>query len=182
MFEFFREEMQKEKLEAIRFAQEVYDQQTYKVKYEEYLRELAFKDLVDKVKQNKSKYDAMVPIIKEAQEQFKKPKEERFSLELLNEHMQDDFFSENRQFTIKKITSCGYEGYAWNIYYEKYYVEFYIAIPIMEKIDTQNFNSANKGRFEFVVKNPNGCWEVKKASYDMGEVAAFIEKYFALEG
>lgn len=179
MFDYM-EDYTKKRLEDIKFAQQSYDLQELKVKQEEYVKNLIFEDLVYKVKQNISRYDTM-NIFRDAQSQLKeKNKKERFALETLNRLLVEDFFNNNEHFKITNIVACGYEDYCWNVYFD-YGVEFYIAIPIMKNIDERNFNYANKGMFQFVIKESESFWTLKKSSYNIKEIADYIKEYFKLD-
>lgn len=166
----------------IEYVKGMYEAQVHKVKQEEYMKDLLFADFVRKVKKNRSRYDLMENIFKEAQGQIgKKKKKEREQLDALEEFITDDFFNSSSCFKITRIVSGGYEGYYWNVEFEGYGQTVCISIPNMNKIGIDNIKHAHNGMFAFIVKESECAWSVKKMSYKIKDVAEYIKSYFRLD-
>lgn len=100
----------------IEYVKGMYEAQIHKVKQEEYMKDLLFADYVRKVRSNRSRYDYIEAVIKEAQNQIdKKKKKEREQLFVLENFIREDFFDNDKSFKIVKIIQGGYEGYYWNV-------------------------------------------------------------------
>lgn len=168
-------------LKDIEYVKGLYEAQVYKVKQEEYMKDLLFRDYVGKVRNHKSRYDYIENVIREAQKQIdKKKKKEREQLSVLEEFVREDFFGGNNNFKITKIISGGYEGYYWGVELEGFGQTVEITIPNMNNINTKNFEHAYKGMFAFSVRDT--CWHsVKKMSYKIDDVAEYIKEYFKLD-
>ena len=169
-------------LKNIEYVKGLYEAQVNKVKQEEYMKDLLFRDYVGKVRSHKSRYDYIENIIKEAQSQIgKKKKKEREQLSVLESFIREDFFSDNNSFKITKIISGGYESYYWNVELERYGQNLYIVIPNMNNINITNFEHAYKGMFGFGVKEDGYMWVLKEQSYKIEDVADYIKSYFGLD-
>lgn len=181
MYNFYDDESQSF-LKDIEYVRCLYESQVYKVKQEEYIKDLLFADYVRKVRCHQSRYDYIENVFKEAQDQIgKRKKKEREQLSVLEEFIQDDFFNGNNNFKITKIISGGYEGYYWNIELEGFGQTVGIVIPNMNHINTKNFEHAYKGMFVFSVNNSGCSWHIQKMSYKIADIAEFIKEYFRLD-
>ena len=181
MYNFFDDENQSF-LKDIEYVKGLYDAQVYKVKQEEYMKDLLFADFVRKVRKHRSRYDYIENIFKEAQKQVdKKKKKEREQLAVIEQFIRDDFFNNDSNFKIVKIISGGYESYYWNVEFEGYGQSVCISIPNMNNITTENIMYAHNGMFAFEIKESEHYYSVKKMSYKIEEVAAYIKEYFELD-
>lgn len=186
----FPEDRELNALLRIGFVKGLYDDQVKKVKKEEHIRELLQEDYIRTIRGYMTRWD-YVYIFKDAQSQIgEKLKKNRPQLETLKEFMAEDFLNNDKSFKLTNIISCGYEGYAWNIYYEYSYgvngafkKEFYISIPVKSKITSKNIDHAHHGMFSFAVKEfgPCECWHVTKMTYEVNDMAKFIKEYFELD-
>ena len=181
MYNFYDDENQSF-IRDIEYVKGLYDAQVNKVKQEEYMKDLLFADYVRKVKSHKSRYD-YIDIFKDAISQIgKKTKKERPQLETVKDFVVEDFLNGDKSFKLTNIINCGYEGYAYEVVFEGYGQVFYIDIPVMKNITTENIEYAHNGMFVFAVKESEYCWSVKKMCYDIEEMAKFIKEYFELDG
>lgn len=181
MYDFYDYKKQ-DPIADIEYVRGMYEAQVHKVEQEEYMKNLLFADFVRKVKKNRSRYDLMENIFKEAQSQIdKKKKKERERLLALEEFMQDDFFDSNSCFKITRIISGGYESYYWDVEFNGYGQTIRITIPNMNSIGIDNIKHAHNGKFAFAIKESEFCWSVKKMSYKIEDVAEYIKEYFQLD-
>ena len=181
MYNFYDDENQNF-LKDIEYVRGLYECQVHKVKQEEYMRDLLFRDYVGKVKMHRSRYDYInEKTFIEAQSQIgKKTKKERDKLEVIKSFVMEDFLDNNKNFKLTEIISGGYESYVWHMTFEYFGSTIQISIPIMSSINVSNFNYAYQGMFAFSVKENSCCWSVKKMSYKIEEVAEYIKEYFDL--
>lgn len=181
MYNFYDDENQNF-LKDIEYVRGLYESQVNKVKQEEYMKDLLFRDYVGKVRTHKSRYDYIENVFKEAQGQIgKKKKKEREQLSVLEEFIRDDFFDNNSSFKITNIISGGFENYYWNIELEGFGETVEITIPNMNNINTKNFVYAYKGMFAFSIRESSCCTSLKKMSYKIEDVAEYIKEYFELD-
>ena len=169
------------KLKDIEYAKNLYDLQVDKVKQEKYIENLLLEDYVRKIKQNISRYD-LVDLFRTAQDEMnEKLKKNRTNFETLKSWIMDDFLSNDKNFKLTSIVSCGYENYAWSIEFKGYGKTFRIEIPIMKNLTTKNIEYSHKGMFTFVVKESEVSWSTLAASYKIKDVSDFIREYFELD-
>ena len=165
----------------IEYVRGMYEAQVHKVKQEEYVKNLMFADYVRKVKGNRSRYDYLEKVFKDAQGQIgKKKKKEREQLSTIETFLRDDFFCDNSNFKITRIISGGYETYYWSVEFEGYGQTLNIVIPVMDNINTKNIEHAYDGMFAFSVKESGSLW-LKKKSYKIEDIAEYIKSYFRLD-
>lgn len=165
----------------IEYVRGMYEAQVHKVEQEKYMKDLLFADFVKKVRKNRSRYDLMENIFKEAQSQIgKKKKKEREQLVALEEFIRDDFLNDNTNFKITRIISGGYESYYWDVEFDGYGQTIRITIPNMNNIGIDNIKHAHDGKFAFSVKESECCWSIKKMSYKIKDIADCIKEYFQL--
>ena len=147
-------DMDENPIEKIEYVKNLYDIQEHKVEQEKYMKDLLFADYVRKVKSNLSRYDYMDDVFSEAGKQVnKKLKKERLQFEAIQNFIIEDFLNGNKNFKLKNIVTCGYEGYAKMAVFEGYGQSFEIAIPIMKNITTKNIEYAYDGMFAFSCKD-----------------------------
>lgn len=169
-------------IERIEYSKHLYDDQVYKAKKEEYIKDLLLEDYARNIRGLHSRYDFMENIIKSAIGQFdKKLKKERADLETIKQFVMEDFLNNDKSFKMTKIITCGYESYAYNIEFEKCNTKFYIAIPMRGRITSKNITYANYGMFEFIIRDSECSGRVLIASYNIEDIADFIKEYFKLE-
>lgn len=177
MYNFYND--YKNPISEIENVKNMYYVQVQKVKQEKYIENLLFADYVRKVKTNLSRYDHIKDMFSVAQKQIdKKGKKEKEPLKTIESFIKKDFLNNDNNFKLVKIIRGGFEAYYWDVKFEGYGLTFNISIPMMNNIDTRNFDYANKGMFAFTVKESEYCWSVKKMSYEIEDVAAYIKEYF----
>ena len=158
----------KDRIAEIEYVREMYEAQAYKVKQEEYVKNLMFADYVQRIRNNRSRYDYIESVFKMAQDQIgKKKKKEREQLSTIESFVKKDFLSNSNLFKLTGLISGGYEGYYWNVQFEGFGETFYISIPMMDNINTKNIEYAHDGMFAFIVKESSYSTAVKKRSYKM---------------
>ena len=99
----------------------------------------------------------------------------------LKSWMLNDFLSNDKNFKLTRIISCGYESYAWSIEFEGYKKTFRIEIPMMKSLTVENIGSAHDGMFAFCVKTSEVSWSTLKKSYKIKDISDFIREYFELD-
>lgn len=171
--------IEKEQIKNIEYVSNLYKVQENKVKSEEFVRDLLFKEYVRTVKQNLSRYDLVNMFREAASEIGKKYKKERSHLEELQSWMREDFLNDDKKFKIKSIIECGLDGYAWDIEFEGHKTQLRIVVPIMANLTTENFKYANKGMFTCSIKKSEAHWTQLKASYSIKEISNYIRDYFS---
>lgn len=166
----------------IEYIKGLYEAQVHKVEQEKYIKDLLFADYVRKVKSRQSRYDYIKDIFNIAQGQIeKKKKKEREQLSIIENFVKEDFLSNCHLFKITNLICGGYEGYCWNVEFEGFGQTFYISIPIMDNINTQNIQYANDGMFAFIIRESSFATSVKKKSYKIEDISEFIKEYFTLD-
>lgn len=164
---------------AIGYSKRLYDEQVTKVKNEEYIKNLLLKDYISKIRAHKSKYDLIATMFNKAQGEIgKKLKKERTNLETIKSFILEDFFNNDEKFKLTKMVSYGYENYAWQITFTGYGKNVFVEIPMVNEIDTKNYEHALHGQFAFGIHESEHCYSVLKSSYEIKVIAKFIEEYF----
>lgn len=164
-------------LEKIRYAKELYDEQVEKVKKEQYILGALHQDVVDRVRERKSRYDYL-EIYRKAQEEIgNRYKKDRRHFETVQSFLREDFLNNDKKFKLKKIISCGFEDYAWRFEFEGYGKTIDISVPYMRNITTKNVQYAHYGMFTFSVEETEHVWKMLKGSYEMSEIAQTIKDY-----
>ena len=178
----FNEFYEPNPIAEISYVKKMYKEQLEKVNKETYIKNLMYADYVAKVKNNMSRYDTFNNLFADAQKQInKKKKSEKTELALLERLIREDFLNDDKNFKLVNIIRGGYEGYYWSIEFEFYDQKFYISIPRMDSIDTNNFLHAHEGKFCFYVKESEYSWFCKESSYRIEDVAKYIRDYFNLD-
>lgn len=96
MYDFY-DSMKKDTIAEIEYVRGMYEAQVHKVKQEEYMKNLLFADYVKRVRSNRSRYDYIEKVFKDAQGQVgKKKKKEREQLSIIEEFVKEDFLSNCR--------------------------------------------------------------------------------------
>lgn len=181
MYDFY-DSMKKDTIAEIEYVRGMYEAQAHKVKQEEYVKNLMFADYVKRVKSNRSRYDYIEGVFKEAQGQIgKKKKKEREQLSTIEEFVKKDFLNNCNLFKLTGLISGGYEGYYWNVEFEGFGQKFYISIPMMDNINTKNIGSAHDGMFAFIVRESSCATYLKKKSYKIEDIAEYVKSYFGLD-
>ena len=164
-------------LEKIRYAKELYDEQVEKVKKEQYILRALHQDVVDKIRERKSRYDMINTYTLAQAEVGSRYKKDRPHLETIKRWLMEDFLDNDRNFKLKAIVSCGFEDYAWRFEFEGYGKTIDICVPYMRNITTKNVQYAHYGMFTFSIKESDHVWKLLKGSYEMSEIAQTIKDY-----
>lgn len=154
-------------LDKIKEAKAYYEYQCCEVEHQEYIRDSLLDSYIRTVKKQDNTYDYMDwhEIEKELKDDQDKNKKH---LTLLKEYLARDFFQWNKDFTITKILSYGYEGYMKEIVIMKNNIQITLDIPMFKNINKDNFRSACNGMHRVEVKDK--CFY----SYDISEIAEKI--------
>lgn len=170
----------KEAIEGINYAKNLYDMQVFKVKTEQHIEKLLLEDYIRTIKSYITRYDAL-NIFQDAQNQMNnKLKKDRPQFEMVKSIVMSDFLNNDKNFKITTIRSLGMESYAWSIEFEGYGTTFTIEIPNKKKITTENYEYARYGMFSFVVQTSKHSWETIKSSYRIEDITEAIKEYFNL--
>lgn len=166
----------------IKYVKNLYDLQVEKIKKEEYVRDLLYKDYLRTVKEYISKYD-MVDVFVKAQDELsdKKSKKKEY-LNILKGFLMEDFLNNDDNFKIVNMYRCGLEGYAWWIEFKGYGETFRISIPVKKNLTIKNLECTD-GMFEVIVKDEenNTSWFTLAKSYEIKPVADAIREHFKLD-
>lgn len=169
-------------LEKIEYSKTLYQHQKAKVQQEQDIEYLLLNDYVDMVKNNCSRYDFLDSIFDKAQKEVdKKYKKERQNIEALIGFISEDFFN-NKKVKIKNIIAGGFENYYWRVEVELEGKGFAICIPVMKNISVSNFKYANDGKFTLMLKERDSVFSVLISSYEIKDIAKFMENYLAEKG
>lgn len=153
-----------------------YEAQREKIKEEQYVADLIFRDLVSHTKSLKSVYDYMFNQIEDAcLEVNEKLKKNRKNINFVEESIQRDFFDENFNIKITEIIPCGYETYAWRIVCKHDKTNYYLEIPVKDNITQLNFNYALDGKFGFGICSPS-CYTLWCSAYTVEGLAKEIQE------
>ena len=164
-------------LEKIDYAKSLYEAQIKKAEKEEYIKNLLLEDYVNQIRQYFTRYD-VVDIFGKAQKEIgKRLKKERPHLETIKRFVMDDFLSNDKNFKLQKIVSCGYENYAWKIEFEAYRKTVYIEIPVKKHLTCENVHLANDGMFAFGVYESEYYLQTLKRSYDIKTMSDYIREW-----
>lgn len=164
-------------INEIQEANRRYKQQKTVVRDAEYIEELLFIDYVNKCTKNKNRYDWLSECVKKAfDQQSKETKAEKESFYMIENMIREDFFNGDKSAKIDRIVSGGYEGYyySFEINYKK--IVFVIAIPVLDKINVDNFYYAHEGKIYCGIKD-DCVINYICSSYKIEEVAEKIKDY-----
>ena len=150
-------------------VKDLYDAQVIKVKNEEYIKDLLFEDLADKIRMNRSRYDVVRDMVKKA------AGKDKYSMDLLNEWIAEDFFDGQKVFEITEIISMGYEMYAYDIKLNIKGQDYYLEIPIVSNFTTKTLEYS-QGKFRFGVYKSKSYSVCKVSSWRISDVAEYIKK------
>lgn len=179
---FYQHDYDEDAVKDIENVRAKFELQKEKVKHEQYIEDLMFRDFITKVTIRTSRYDFISDAFKNAQSQIGlKNKKERGDLEILTSFLLEDFFGNNKDFKLTKIIAGGYDSCYYMVDFQYNDVNLYIKIPIYKRIDASNIEFASYGKFGFGIHKSSCYSEILKTSYRISEVAEFIKEYFGLE-
>lgn len=161
-------------LAEISYASKLYNQQQEKVSKEKHIENLLFNDYVEKIKKNTSVYDVCESTFKEAQKELNE-KGRKPNLKRLENLLKEDFFG-GKSIKIKSIVCCGYDNYAWSIYFDLNKKQYELQIPIMKNLTTTNISYAHYGMFCLAIEENKSFWNIIFKSYKIEELAKFISE------
>ena len=170
-------------VENIKYVKSLYDLQVEKIKKEEYIKDLLYKDYLRAVKEYISRYDMFDNFFVEAQNELSNKKlRKREHLDVLKSFWMEDFLNNDENFKVVNICRCGLEGYAWWIVFEGYGETFRISVPIKKNLTIKNLGDTN-GMFKVAVKDKdnNVCWFTLAKSYEIKPIADSIKEHFKLD-
>lgn len=162
-------------VEDVERVKDLYDAQVIKVKNEEYIKDLLFEDLADKIRLNRSRYDYVKDMFTQA------ANKDKYSMDLLNEWIAEDFFDGQKVFEITKIISMGYENYAYNLTLNIKGQDYYLEIPMVSNFKTKTLEYA-LGKFRFGVCKSDSYCVCKVSSWRISDVAKYIKKEILDDG
>lgn len=167
-------------VDNIRSAKDLYDRQAIYAADAVKLEELAFNNYINAIKNYKSRYDYPKHLMELAwDEQDKKYKKERPNFHSLESMIQEDFFKGNKDFKLKNITLCGYDGfgYTFNFICDNQSVDIFI--PLKSSLNSENLEYAYYGKFAFSIRKDEYTSEICIADYQIDNIANYISKYFS---
>lgn len=158
-------------LDAARF----YYSQKAKVEKEKRVLKLLFKDYVEEINCNVSRYDYLTSLITDAQNELHTRKKK--NINSLKSFISEDFCN-GEPITIKDIVQCGLENYAWLITFELYGVVLQLDIPVVANINVDNVEYAHYGMFALLEHKGNNCWSTLAEDYEISGISKFIAKTY----
>lgn len=175
----YEEDYETKMINNVSYVKDLYKNQKNKVKQEQYIEKLLFEDYINSIKSITSRYDCLDDVFPKAQEEFgNRLKKERPNYECIKTNIMFDFLSNDKNFKMKEIMSCGYDRYGWEVVFEGYKKICRIFIPIRKKLTTDNIHYAHDGMFSFAIEESKHFWKVLKESYKTKDIEDFIKEYF----
>lgn len=151
------------------------------LEYAKYLEDLIHRDYITAIKQYLTAWDYRIPTIKSAVDELNitDKRKKKHSLNCLNSWIKDEFFPEvDVEIKVNKITSYGYESYAWQMDFEIDGETYAICVPDKSKIYMENADHAHYGQFAFMHRTSECSISVEDTSYSIEELSKFIKIYF----
>ena len=147
------------------------------------LYELAEQNRIDTIK-NSVSYFTFVAMCEKAQtwlSMLEKEKidrrrnyEEKSFFDVLQSDVSREIIGEEVKIT--KIYSCGYESYAWDIYFDYDGKSYAIQIPDTSKLTVKNVSSTNDGKLTLFLSEEHILTGIA-SSYDYDEIKKAFEDY-----
>lgn len=177
------DDMKQEQLNEIEYSRKLYKEQVENVKREERIRGLLHEDYIRSIRSYQTRYDYITSMFQKAQNQrHEKLKKNRPDYEAIKHFIIDDFFNKDKTFKLTNIISCGYESYGWQFEFTGYGKVCTIEIPVKSRLTPKNLEYMHDGMFSFSVQEDSEhYWRVLKKSYEIEEMAKFINEYFELD-
>lgn len=169
-------------VENIKYVKSLYDSQVEKIKKEEYIKDLLYKDYLRAVKGYISRYDMFDVFVKAQDELLDKKSKKKEYLNILKGFLMEDFLNNDDNFKIVNMYRCGLEGYAWWIEFEGYGETFRINIPIKKNLTIKNLECTD-GMFKVTIKDKESSvrWLTLAKSYEIKTIADAIKEHFKLD-
>ena len=112
-------------------------------------------------------------------QQSEKKKSDRREYEFVKDEMIRSFFKANKkEVSLDKIVCCGYDTYAYNLYFKYHKVHFEIVYPCPNNI-TENWHldHTDYGKYILRYEAKNGVWSWITSSYEAEDIAKAIEEF-----
>lgn len=145
-----------------------------------YIEKLVHLDLIKTIRSCKTVWDYCDKAIANAQTQIgKKYKKERPDFEFIQSKVREEFFNNSKTIKITDIAQGGYEAYYWSFALDTGdKEEYFIEVPMREKLTISNADYAGMGKFRFLVRTSPCCVSVQFSSYNEADFAEKIKEYF----
>lgn len=171
-------------LSEISGAKDLLNKEIEEVKRHKILKELTEQNLVREIKRNVSYIWADKSILENAQKWLsikdrcdkRRKYNEKDYYVLLSNSICEALNVNN--ITIYKITSCGYENYAYSIYFtiDEYDYNFDLTIPIIKNMTNENRQETLDGMLLFGYESDRGGWTMYWRSYNLRDFkSALVE-------
>lgn len=167
--------------ELIDEAKGLYDRQYQAYLDAKALMKLTENNWVNSIRRNLSRYDYCKGQINEAfRQQNEKYKKDRVAFHNMEEIIREDFLSDNKDFKLQSIASCGYEDYGYRFDFKYKDEVFGIYIPMRDKVTVKNVGYCHAGQFAFYYQKGEHYWSVEKTSYNITPISEYIAERFKL--
>ena len=116
-------------------------------------------------------------------QQSEKKKSDRREYEFVKDEMIRYFFHGNKkEVSLNKITSCGYDDYAYNLYFKYHKTIFEITHPCPNNITKEEYLIyTDYGKYILRYEDKSGVWGLITSSYEVKDIAKAIEEFVAKE-
>lgn len=165
-------------------AKELFKREKEEVKRHRVLQELTEQNLVREIKRNVSYIWADKSILENAQKWLsikdncdkRRKYDEKDYYGLLSNSISEALDVSN--ITIYKIMSCGYENYAYSVYFtiDEYDYNFDLTIPIIKNMTTENKQETLGGMLLFGYESSRSCWTMHWHSYNLRDFKKAVEE------
>lgn len=78
---------------------------------------------------------------------------------------------------IDNIICCGYESYAYSVYFTVNKIEFFLEIPNIKSINIENMVYAHEGKYALFYKSSNSCSTCISQSYDLNDLQKAFKEF-----
>ena len=114
-------------------------------------------------------------------QQSEKKKSDRREYEFVKDETINRFFNANKkEVSLEKIVGCGYDNYAYNLYFKYHKITFQIVCPCPCNITKdEHLTFTDCGKYILRYEDKNGCWNWITSSYKEEDIAKAIEEFVA---
>lgn len=112
-------------------------------------------------------------------QQSEKKKSDRREYEFVKEEMIQRFFNGNKkEVSLDKIVNCGYDTYAYNLYFKYHKIVFQIVYPCPNNIIKDEYLTyTDYGKYILRYEDKDKCWDWITSSYKEEDITKAIEDF-----
>lgn len=181
--------MNNSRMFCISEAKELFKKEKEEVKRHQILQELTEQNLIREIKQNVSYVWADESILENAQKWLsikdncdkRRKYDEKDYYVLLTNSISEAL--DVSSITINKIITCGYENYAYSVYFtiDEYDYIFDLTIPVIKNMTAKNRQETIDGMLLFGYESSRSCWTMHWHSYNLRDFKKAIEEITTLD-